>query len=152
MPHEAHVTLRRGPCLPNTFPSYPLQATSWPSGELGTIQLANSQPGTKYNHVWQYLGVQKILTDPKAFLSWRTACDANKGSANVQATRQEGEPPGPARSPTDSMSVFYMSALFIAKSISLSLKARGTGLHERISRASGDLGRKAPEGTEVTEG
>ena len=72
----------------------------------------------KYNHVWPYLGVQKILTDPKAFLSWRTACDANRGSATVQATRQKGGPPGLARSPMDSVSVVYTSALFIVKAIS----------------------------------
>ena len=85
---EAHVTLRRGPSLQNTLPSCPPQAASWPSGELETVQPASSRPCVKYNHVWQYLGVQQILTDPKAFLGRGTACDANRGRATVQATRQ----------------------------------------------------------------
>lgn len=152
VPHVAYVTLRGGPSLQNTLPSCPPQAASWPSGELETVQPASSWPCVKYNHVWQYLGVQKILTDPKAFLGWGTARDANRGRATVQATRQEGEAPGLVRSPTDSMSVFHTSPLFRARSISLFLKPRGAGLRERISRASGDLGRKAPEGKEVTEG
>ena len=68
VPHEAHVTLRRGPSLQNTLPSCPPQAASWPSGELETVQPASSRPCVKYNHVWQYLGVQQILTDPKVLL------------------------------------------------------------------------------------
>ena len=127
VPHEAHVTLRRGPSLQNTLPSCPPQAASWPSGELETVQPASSWPCVKYNHVWQYLGVQKILTDPKAFLGRGTARDANRGRATVQATRQEGEAPGLVRSPTDSMSVFHTSPLFRARSISLFLKPRGAG-------------------------
>ena len=83
------------------------------------------------------------------------ACGANRGSETVQAAKEKGEElPGPgdtlARSPMDSMSVSYTSPLSLANAISVFLKPRGSGLHKFTSMVSGDLGREATEGKEVT--